>query len=47
MCCLQRTRGGEHVWRQILQRHLTHSDPQVVQQAAAALAESQAEPTQQ
>lgn len=30
---------GEPVWRQVLRLHLDHSDPEVAQQAAAALAE--------
>jgi hypothetical protein len=31
--------ADEPVWRQVLQLHLQHSDPEVAQQAAAALAE--------
>ena len=30
--------GDEPVWRQLLRLHLDHSDPDVAQQAAAALA---------
>jgi hypothetical protein len=30
---------GEPVWRQLLQLHLNHYDPQVAHQAATALAE--------
>ena len=39
LCCLQCAVGGEPVWRQVLRLHLNHSDPEVAQQAAAALAE--------
>ena len=31
--------GDEPVWRQVLRLHLDHSDPEVAQQAAAALVE--------
>ena len=31
--------GDDPVWRQVLRYHLDHNDPEVAQQAAAALAE--------
>jgi hypothetical protein len=40
MCCPVQGPGDEHVWRQLLQHHLVNSDPEVAQQAAAALVES-------
>jgi hypothetical protein len=38
-CCGSQGSGDEPIWHQILQLHLNHSDPEVVQHAAAAMAE--------
>ena len=45
-CCAgaMQAPGDEPVWRQLLKHHLDDSDPEVAQQAAAALAGSAAQP---
>jgi hypothetical protein len=35
--------GDEPVWRKVLRHHLNHTNPNVAQQAAAALAENEDE----
>jgi hypothetical protein len=37
-CSVVQAPGDEPVWRQVLRRHLNHSNTAVAQQAAAALA---------